>query len=253
MNKIVFIRTKGLSKTFKTLNSDFQVIHDMDFEIYEKDFTVIMGSSGSGKSTLLYLLSGLDRATAGEIYYSGQRVDNLSEKKWAIFRRDKLGFVYQGINLVPSLSMLQNVAISGYLVNKNKSEVNQRAIKLLEEMDIGDHKDKLPHQTSGGQQQRAAIARAFINDPAVLFADEPTGSLNSQHGKQVLDVFTRLNQKGQSIVMVTHDLKAAIRANRLLFIKDGKLNGELNLEKYQPGAAEEREKKVFSWLSEKGW
>jgi putative ABC transport system ATP-binding protein len=225
----------------------------MNLEIYEKDFTVIMGSSGSGKSTLLYLLSGLDRVSSGEVYYNEDRVDNISEKKWAVFRRDKIGFIYQGINLVPSLSILENVAISGYLLKSSKSEVNKRAQLLLDEMDIGDHKDKLPHQVSGGQQQRAAIARAFINNPSVLFADEPTGSLNSHHGKQVLDVFTRLNQKGQSIVMVTHDLKAAIRANRILFIKDGRINGELKLENYHPGIDEGREKKVFSWLSEKGW
>jgi putative ABC transport system ATP-binding protein len=253
MQKNVLIKTKGLSKTFTSYKTDFQAIKDMNFEIMEKDFTVIMGSSGSGKSTLLYLLSGLDKITSGEIHFGQVRVDTLSEKKWAIFRRNKIGFVYQGINLVPSLSLFENIVLPGYLVEKSKVKVENTALGLIDEMDISEQMHRLPSQVSGGQQQRAAVARAFINNPEVLFADEPTGSLNSTHGRQVLDVFTNINEKGQSIVMVTHDLKAACRANRILFIKDGELNGELQMEKYAPRNEEEREKKIFAWLSEKGW
>jgi putative ABC transport system ATP-binding protein len=253
MEKSVLIKTKGLSKVFTTYKSEFQAIKDMSFEIIEKDFTVIMGSSGSGKSTLLYLLSGLDKISSGEIYFNKSRVDNLNEKKWAIFRRAQIGFVYQGINLVPSLTIFENIVLPGYLLEKNKSKVEETALRLIEDMGIKEQQDRLPSQVSGGQQQRAAVARAFINSPKVLFADEPTGSLNSTHGRQVLDVFTAINKKGQTIVMVTHDLKAACRANRILFIKDGELNGDLQLDTYSPGLEEEREKQIFAWLSEKGW
>ena len=253
MESNVLIRTKRLSKVFTTFKSEFQAIKDMNFDIIEKDFTVIMGSSGSGKSTLLYLLSGLDKITSGEIYFDKTRVDTLNEKKWSIFRRNQIGFVYQGINLVPSLTIFENIVLPGYLIERNKTKVEETAIGLIDDMGIKEQKDRLPSQVSGGQQQRAAVARAFINKPRVLFADEPTGSLNSTHGRQVLDVFTNINKKGQTIVMVTHDLKAACRANRILFIKDGELNGDLKLETYSPECEEEREKQIFEWLSEKGW
>ena len=231
----------------------FHAIKNVNVEIYEKEFTVIMGSSGSGKSTLLYLLSGLDNITAGVVTFDEISLASLTEKKMAEFRRKKIGFVFQAINLVPSLSLYENVVISGYLVEKDRKKVDIRGIELLKLVGLEEQIDRLPSRISGGQQQRAAVARALINSPKVLFADEPTGALNSAQGENILDILTDLNNKGQGIVMVTHDIKAASRADRILFIKDGRVDGDMNLDKYSTKDKELREKAVFDFLSEKGW
>lgn len=251
--KNVIIKTKDLCKTYMSDGEDFHAIKNINVEIYENDFTVIMGSSGSGKSTLLYLLSGLDSITAGEVTFEEISVATLTEKKMAEFRRKSIGFVFQAINLVPSLSLYENVVISGYLVEKDRKKVDVLGEKLLKLVGLEEQIDRLPSRVSGGQQQRAAVARALINSPKVLFADEPTGALNSAQGENILDILTDLNNKGQSIVMVTHDIKAASRADRILFIKDGRIDGDLNLDKYCPENKELREKAIFDFLTEKGW
>jgi putative ABC transport system ATP-binding protein len=247
------IKTSDLCKTYISDGEQFHAIRNLNMEIYEGDFTVVMGSSGSGKSTLLYLLSGLDNVTAGEVTIGDKRIDKLNEKQLAIFRRKNIGFVFQSANLVPNLTLLENIAFSGYLTEKNRSAVNKHAEDLMDMMEIGSLSKRLPSNVSGGQQQRAAIARAMINTPKVLFADEPTGALNSQQGINVLDIMTRINNNGQSVIMVTHDIKAACRGDRLLFISDGRIDGDLRLGKYQPENMESREKQVFSYLTEKGW
>lgn len=247
------IRTKDLCKTYISDSVQFHAIRNLNLEINKQDFTVIMGSSGSGKSTLLYLLSGIDSVTAGQVHFLDTRVDLMNERDTAQFRRKSIGFIFQGINLVPNLSLLENVAISGYLVSRDRKQVNARAMELLEMMGLGEEAKRLPSQVSGGQQQRAAIARGLINSPTVLFADEPTGSLNSSQGQNVLDILTEINSQGQTIVMVTHDIKAACRADRILFIRDGKIDDDLRLGKYSPEKHEEREQAVFDYLSGKGW
>jgi len=251
--KSTIIKTKDLCKTYMSDGEGFHAIKNVNIEIYEKEFTVIMGSSGSGKSTLLYLLSGLDNITAGVVTFDEISLASLTEKKMAEFRRKKIGFVFQAINLVPSLSLYENVVISGYLVEKDRKKVDIRGIELLKLVGLEEQIDRLPSRISGGQQQRAAVARALINSPKVLFADEPTGALNSAQGENILDILTDLNNKGQSIVMVTHDIKAASRADRILFIKDGRVDGDMNLDKYSTKDKELREKAVFDFLSEKGW
>jgi putative ABC transport system ATP-binding protein len=247
------IRAENLCKTYLSDGTPFHAIHDLSLEIHEGEFTVIMGSSGSGKSTLLYLLSGMDAATAGEVHFQERRVDQMDEKNAAKFRRKSIGFIFQAINLVPNLSLFENVAVAGYLLPGNRNQINHRTVKLLGMMELTAQARRLPSQVSGGQQQRAAIARSLINSPAVLFADEPTGSLNSAQGKAVLDILSGINKEGQTIVMVTHDLKAACRADRILFIKDGKIDGDLHLEKYGAGKGVQREQEVFAYLSSKGW
>lgn len=247
------IKTVDVCKTFVSDGEQFHAIRNISMEIYENDFTVIMGSSGSGKSTLLYLLSGMDRITAGEVYFLGQRIDKIKEKEMALFRRKNVGFVFQAINLVPNLTLFENIALPGYLGEKDKDKVHEHSFKLLESMGIRDLSGRLPSKVSGGQQQRVAIARALINSPQVLFADEPTGSLNSQQGINVLDLLTEINNNGQSVVMVTHDIKAACRADRILFIKDGRIDGDLRLGKYSAESKELREKQIFAYVSEKGW
>ena len=251
--KSTIIKTRDLCKTYMSDGEGFHAIKNVNIEIYEKEFTVIMGSSGSGKSTLLYLLSGLDNITAGGVIFEAISLASLTEKKMAEFRRKKIGFVFQAINLVPSLSLYENVVISGYLIEKDRKKVDIRGIELLKLVGLEEQIDRLPSRISGGQQQRAAVARALINSPKVLFADEPTGALNSAQGENILDILTDLNNKGQSIVMVTHDIKAASRADRILFIKDGRVDGDMNLDKYSTKDKELREKAVFEFLSEKGW
>lgn len=252
MNKTL-IRTTNLCKTYISDGQGFNAIKNVNIEIYEKDFTVIMGSSGSGKSTLLYLLSGMDSITSGDVVFDGININGFKEKYMAEFRRKSVGFVFQAVNLVSDLTLFENIAITGYLADKDKNKVNKKADNLLKLLDMEEFKDKYPSQVSGGQMQRAAVARALINSPKVLFADEPTGALNSSQGNNVLDVMTDINNNGQTVVMVTHDLKAAVRANRILFIRDGRIDGDLKLDRYVKEKKEEREKMIYSYLSEKGW
>ncbi|MNB86895.1 Lipoprotein-releasing system ATP-binding protein LolD [compost metagenome] len=252
MSKAI-LKCRNLSKSYLSADVEVSAINNLTIDIYDKDFTVIMGSSGSGKSTLLYLLSGLDNVTKGEVWFEDMRIDLLKEKKMVRLRREKIGFVFQSINLVPNLSIFENVTVPGYLAQKNRKDVEKRARELLDNMDIKQEASRMPSQLSGGQQQRIAIARGLINSPKVLFADEPTGALNSTQGQRILDVFTDINTKGQSIVMVTHDVKAACRANRILFLRDGEINSELNLEKYSKDNGVEREEQVYSFLMDKGW
>ena len=251
--KELILEARDLCKTYVSDGAPFHAIRSLDLAIYEGDFTVIMGSSGSGKSTLLYLLSGMDAITSGEVYFRDRRIDAMNEKSAAGFRRSSIGFIFQAIHLTPHLTLFENVAIPGYLLPGDRGRVGKRAAELLEMMDLSGQAGRLPSQVSGGQQQRAAIARSLINAPTVLFADEPTGSLNSSQGQNVLDILSDINRRGQTIVMVTHDIKAACRGDRILFIKDGRIDGDLPLEPYEAGKHAQRERDVFAYLNQKGW
>ena len=208
-----------LCKSFAHNGGQIHVLQHVDLEIRDKDFTVVMGASGSGKSTLLYALSGMDKATSGQVIFEGKDLVKMKEKELAGLRSHDFGFIFQQMHLISNLTLLENVSVPGYLNNgKSASEVKARAEKLLEQMGISDVKTHLPSQVSGGEQQRCAIARAIIHEPKLLFADEPTGALNRKNTKEVLDLLTELNRNGQSILMVTHDLRAALRASRLLYL-----------------------------------
>jgi putative ABC transport system ATP-binding protein len=246
------IRAKGVSKTYNTGGEVYHAIHNLDLDIFEGDFTVIIGNSGSGKSTLLYMLSGLDSVSGGEVYFRGDRIDNYGERALSEFRAKRIGYVYQGINLVPDLTVLDNVSLPGYIGGRRKKDVKADAMRLLESMEIAGQAGRLPAQTSGGQQQRAAIARALINAPDLVFADEPTGSLNVEHGTAVLDILTQINRGGKSVVMVTHDMKAACRADRLIMIRDGRVAETLTFAKYDPSNVQEREAQIFALMSGRG-
>ncbi|AJS57259.1 ABC transporter ATP-binding protein [Paenibacillus sp. IHBB 10380] len=252
MVKKAIIQATNLCKTYSTGTEQFHAIRNLDLEVYEGDFTVIMGNSGSGKSTLLYLLSGLDSVTVGEVYFKEQRIDSYKEKQLADFRATRIGYIYQSINLVPDLTLRENIALPGYIAGHSKKEVKRMALSLMKAMEIEGQQHRLPSQTSGGQQQRAAIARALINAPDVIFADEPTGSLNYDQGVAVLDILTDMNRKGQSVVMVTHDIKAACRADRLILIKDGKIADVLEFDKFDNTHIQDRESIIFSCVSGKG-
>ncbi|GGG72128.1 ABC transporter ATP-binding protein [Paenibacillus radicis (ex Gao et al. 2016)] len=247
------LSTKKLCKTFSIGGNQQHVLKNLDVQIAGGDFTVIMGSSGAGKSTLLYALSGMDKPTLGEIYFGDQEISKLSNDKLAVFRRNHCGFVFQQIYLMDNMSILDNIIASGLLVNKNHKAVVQRAKQLLLRLNLDETMwRKFPAQVSGGEAQRAAIVRALINNPEILFADEPTGALNSASGKAVLDTLTEVNEQGQSIVMVTHDLKSARRGNRIIYLRDGVICGECQLGKYVSGD-KERHEKLNAFLNEMGW
>jgi len=251
--KTVVLEARGLCKTFKSGQVAANVIRNLDLEIYQDEFTVIMGSSGAGKSTLLYVISGIDKATSGEISLKGKRIDSFEEKAMTEIRRRDIGFIFQEPNLLEDFSVFENVAVTGYMGSKDRGDVNKRTEEILKSIDMFEHKDKYPSQLSGGQKQRVAIARSLINQPSIIFADEPTGALNASHGENVLNMLTDINQKGQTILMVTHDIKAAARADRLLFIKDGKIDGELRMNQFIVDSKEEREQQIFEFLMDRGW
>ncbi len=252
--KDTIISAKALCKSYANNGEQSHVLRNINLEIFKGDLTVIMGSSGSGKSTLLYNLSGMDTPTSGEVYFAGRRIDSLSEKNLAAFRRSDVGFVFQQIHLISNLSIYENITVPGYLLKKfSKKEVEKRAEALLEMTGVKEQKGRLPSQLSGGQQQRVAVARALMNEPVLIFADEPTGSLNSKNGRNILNILTELNKNGQSILMVTHDIKAAVRANRIIYIQDGQITGEMELDRYMPDSELNREKQLLAWLTSKGW
>ncbi len=257
----------NVQKTFSNNGVLVHVLSNVNADIYAGDFTVIMGASGSGKSTLLYALSGMDKATAGEVLYYGDKekpldIIALKESGLAELRVKDFGFVFQQMHLVSNLTLFENVAVTGYLdKRKSASETKAKADELLDRVGLKEVKNHLPSRVSGGEQQRCAIARAVINTPAILFADEPTGALNRNNTKEVLDLLTELNDRGQSIVMVTHDIKAALRANRLLYLEDGNIVGELELTGYNETDAsgekiqsdKAREAQVNAWLESLDW
>jgi putative ABC transport system ATP-binding protein len=212
-----------------------------------------MGASGAGKSTLLYALSGMDRATSGSVSFFNASIESLNADKLAVFRRQNCGFVFQQMFLLDNMSILDNILMCGLLVNGEKKAIVAYAKELLEKVGLTEIIwRKFPSQLSGGENQRAAIVRALINKPRVVFADEPTGSLNSSSGKAVLDVLSGINNGGQNIIMVTHDLNSARRGNRILYLRDGIVCGECLLGKYASGD-KERHEKLQTFLSEMGW
>ncbi|MDE6408432.1 MAG: ABC transporter ATP-binding protein [Anaeroplasmataceae bacterium] len=253
MEKQVVLKTEKLCKTFSNGGVQQHVLKNIDLELYQGDFTVIMGASGAGKSTLLYALSGMDTPTLGTIWFKEDEISKLSQDKLAVFRRDHCGFVFQQIYLIETMSVMDNVLSAGLLVTKDKKALIQRAKDLFQAVDISEEtQKKFPSQLSGGEAQRVGIVRALINNPEIVFADEPTGALNSKTGVDVLDTLTQVNDKGQSIVMVTHDMRSARRGNRILYLKDGVILGECDLGKYEHGNTE-RHEKLASFLKQMGW
>ena len=249
----VIIRTDKLSKSFSIGGKQKHIIKNLDLEIYEGDFTVIMGSSGAGKSTLLYALSGMDKPSLGSIKYAGEEITKMNDDQLAVFRRKHCGFIFQQIHLIDSMSIMDNAISTGMLTGQKQKALKGKAMELFERVGIAeDMTRKFPAQLSGGEAQRAAMVRAVINDPDVVFADEPTGALNSAGVTAVLDVLTDINRAGQSVVMVTHDIKSARRATRVIYLQDGGILGECRLGQYVTGD-KARHEKLRSFLGEMGW
>lgn len=252
--KQAILSAKGLCKSFAHNGGQVHILNGMELDIYAGDFTVIMGASGSGKSTLLYALSGMDKATSGTVTYAGSDLVKMSEKQLTVLRRSDFGFIFQQMHLVSNLTLRENITVTGYLnPKKTAAEIDKRADELLEQMGLSHIKDHLPSQCSGGEQQRCAVARAIIHEPALLFADEPTGALNKRNTTEVLDLLTALNAAGQSILMVTHDARAALRASRIIYISDGRVVSELTLSPYDTAEEKHREAQVSAWLAAMEW
>ncbi len=213
-----------------------------------------MGSSGAGKSTLLYVLSGMDSLSDGEVYYKDKMISGYSEKKMADLRTKEFGFVFQQTHLVNNLTLFENVTVAGFLdKSKTEKQTLEKAEMLLRKMNVGEAKNRIPSQVSGGETQRAAVARAMINHPGILFADEPTGALNRKNTDEVLNLLQGLNDDGQSILMATHDIRCAVRGNRILYLEDGKILDELNLPPFSQKNGRQREEKLSSWLTSLSW
>ena len=230
------LRAKGLSKSYRS-----PVLDNLDLDIEQGQFVAIMGPSGSGKSTLLHCLSGMDRPTDGSVLLGETEMTTLSEKELAALRLTRFGFVFQQAHLMATLCLLDNIVLPGFLAGlRPRSEVTSRGEELMERMGIADLAASGVTEVSGGQLQRAGICRALINDPGIVFADEPTGALNSAAALQILDLLGQVHASGTTLVMVTHDARVAARADRVLVLVDGSIAEDLALGEYEEARAAQR-------------
>ncbi|MCC0701299.1 ABC transporter ATP-binding protein [Clostridioides sp. ZZV15-6383] len=250
MNNI--IEAKKIIKEYNIGKGNVQqILKGIDLSIQQGEFISVMGASGSGKSTLLHNISGMDKLTSGTIKFSGKMLSNMSEEELSKLRLKNMGFIFQQSNLLKNLNIFDNIILSAYLSKEeSRHTINERATRLMEKMNILEIKDKDITQVSGGQLQRASICRALINKPKILFGDEPTGALNSKLTNEVMDILIDINQLGTTIMLVTHDAKVASKTERVLFMSDGLIIGEIKLDKFNNNNLKERENKLISWLSE---
>ena len=223
------LEAKELHKRYQMGQHSIEALAGVDFVVEQGEFVAIMGPSGSGKSTLLHLLGGLDSPSQGEITLAGKQLSKLSEKQATLARRHNVGFVFQFFNLLPKLSVVQNVELPMIYSGIGGRERRQRAMEALQMVDLANRAKHRPSQLSGGQQQRAAIARALVNSPRIIFADEPTGNLDSHTGDAILSLFRKLSQEGRTIVLVTHDPEIASVTPRRIEIRDGKIAAKVDL------------------------
>lgn len=219
------LEVKGLKKTYTTRfgGNQVQALKNVSFSVEEGEYVAIMGESGSGKTTLLNILAALDKPTGGTVLLDGKNLADIKETAMAEFRRDNLGFVFQDFNLLDTFSLEDNIYLPLVLAGKNYREMHKRLEPIAKQLGITQLLKKYPYEVSGGQKQRAAVARALITHPKLILADEPTGALDSKSSDELLDLFSAINQDKQTIVMVTHSVKAASHAGRVLFIKDGEV------------------------------
>ncbi len=230
------------------------ILNDINFSMQQGEMIAVMGPSGSGKSTLLYNISGMDRADEGEILLDGTDLAGMSEDERAAVRLTRMGFVFQQMNMLSGLNLLDNIVLPAVHADPgNRRDYYARAAALMETFHIGELAGRRVNEVSGGQLQRACICRSLILEPEILFADEPTGALNQAAAAEVMEAFLRINRQGTSVLMVTHDSRVAGMCERILYILDGRIIGELMLGKYKQENAEERGKKTDDWLRTMGW
>lgn len=226
---MALLEAKNIRKVYATRfgGNQVQALTDVSFTVDEGEYVAIMGESGSGKTTLLNILAALDRPTSGTVLLDGKDISAIRENQLAAFRRDQLGFVFQDFNLLDTFSLKDNILLPLVLQGMNWREMEANLLPIANQLRIANLLEKYPYEVSGGQKQRAAVCRALITHPRLILADEPTGALDSRATDALLDVFQQINQTGQTLLMVTHSLKAASRAGRILFIRDGQVYHQL--------------------------
>lgn len=251
------LEVKDLCKTYIVNKRQNNVLKNVNFTVKEGEMVAIMGPSGSGKSTLLYAVSGMDSVTAGEVKFCDKDISKLSEKELAKLRLDEMGFIFQQMYMLKNLTVLDNIILPATQSEKTKEsrkETVQRGQDLMRKLGIIDIADNDINEVSGGQLQRACICRSMINNPNMIFADEPTGALNRASSDEVMDELIKLNNEGTTIMLVTHDVKVAARCTKVMYIVDGNIKGEYNLDKYENASQlRERERAINNWLMEMGW
>lgn len=249
------IEVRKLCKSYVVNKKQNHVLRNIDLDVHKGEFVAVMGPSGSGKSTLLYTISGMDTLSSGTVMFDQEEINQYNEKEMADLRLQKMGFIFQQMHFLNHLTIFDNVIMPGYMANiVKRKEVNAYAKELFQKFMITSIAQHSIQEVSGGELQRACIARAMINHPKVLFADEPTGALNSSSAKDVMDMFLKVHEQGTTIMMVTHDVKVASYAQRICYINDGKIESELAIGPLCDGTKmKEREKKIYNWLMEKGW
>ncbi|UWD47274.1 ABC transporter ATP-binding protein [Clostridioides difficile] len=222
--KSIAIEAENIIKEFKVGSITTKILRDISLQVTKGEFVSIMGQSGSGKSTLLYILGGLDTPTSGNVYMNGTDISHFNDDKMSIIRRRNIGFVFQFYNLIPNLNVEENIMLPLLLDGKKMNDYKNQLNEILEIVGLSDRRKHTPRELSGGQQQRVAIARALIGKPEILFADEPTGNLDSKTGSEIMQLLSKINQEsGQTIIMVTHSLEAAESSNRIITVLDGVL------------------------------
>ena len=255
------LESRQLNKSFVIgKGNERPFLKNVDVQIEKGEFVAVMGPSGSGKSTLLYNISGMDKMTSGSVRFNGQELSVLSEEALAKLRLTEMGFVFQHIHLLRNLSIFDNIVLPAYLANhQSRAAINQRAGALMEKVGIADLAENDITQASGGQLQRVGICRALINEPAIIFGDEPTGALNSAAAAEIMDLLRDINDAGTTVLLVTHDVKVAARADRVLFMLDGRIAAEKQLGKYPNNGtangslSRAREEALSGWLLDRGF
>ena len=244
MGKI--LKVKGLRKG--------NILKNISFEVVQGEMMAVMGPSGSGKSTLLYNVSGMDKADEGMVMLGRTEITGLNEDEKASLRLKRMGFVFQQMNVLNNLNIIDNIVLPAvHADGKRRKEYYKRAEVLMDDLHIGDLARRHVNEVSGGQLQRACICRSMMTDPEIIFADEPTGALNQTAASEVTEAFLRINREGATIMMVTHDSRIAAKCERILYILDGEIKGELMLGKYRQDDGREREQKTNRWLESMGW
>ncbi len=251
------LEARGLCKNFGDAREEqISVLKDVDLKLVKGEFVTIMGQSGSGKSTLLYNISGMDQKTSGTVTFDGEDISSLTDNEMSKLRLNKMGFVFQHSHLLKNMSIRDNILLPAYKAEvKSKVEASRDTDALMMKLGIDNVRSHDITKVSGGQLQRAAICRALINHPRILFCDEPTGALNSGASLEVMNILNSINQEGTTILLVTHDIKVASRADRVIFLTDGRIEAELNLGKYNENMMDhkKREERLLDWLNKRGF
>ncbi len=251
------LEVKDLCKTYIVDKRQNNVLKNVSFNVAAGDMVAIMGPSGSGKSTLLYSVSGIDNATSGSVKLDDKEISSMNAANLAEVRLNDMGFVFQQMYMLRNLTILDNIilpAIESKKSGESRSDIEKRGQEVMRKLGIIDIADNDINEVSGGQLQRACIARSLINSPKIIFADEPTGALNRSSSDEVMEQFIKINQEGTSVMMVTHDSKVAAKCKRVIYIVDGNIKGEISLGEYRSDSeVRDRERKVNNWLLELGW